>query len=628
MKFGLALALLALFIIPSAYGYEESPKLVQASEILADISKGEPIIYDHIVVKGDLILDGLSLPIKHVDRTYYERSIDSKMIGLSGEFVLVRSPITITNSVIDGQTNFNDALFINAVNFRGTQFSKSQFNNTIFQENVKFNDATFRDDAWFNGSIFLKDAFFQNAKFNCSFVSFRRTSFLGNISFLQTDFSASDKLSNIDFGATNYFGKFADFGGANFSEGIANFKGANFSKCHTSFRKAIFNGSNVNFPEVKFFHSTDFFEASFWKGDANFDEASFASGDINFIGTNFSLVSFKKVNLSGQSINFDEAKFNEKVSFNEAKFNGKKIYFSNAKFYGGDTDFSNTEFAGGGVIFDGANFYKGKANFQRARFRGEYASFQNTKFPERAVFYGAIFDKEADFSDALFREYSDFNCSIFKEDALFENTTFYGNLSLTRARYNKLFIRWHKIKRDLIYDETAYLSLMKNFKDLGYLEDFDYCYLKYRREYQKQEWPLIGDWEEYIRKAADKFLDISYCYGLDPFRPIYCSLIIISIFSLFFFIFPNVPNVNYLFPKGNNYRESRIDIVRSRVISAITLSIIAFLSETKLLVDSPKIRRNWPLALKMLIYFERFLGMIFSILFIIALSMTVVRQLS
>lgn len=59
----------------------------------------------------------------------------------------------------------------------------------------------------------------------------------------------------------------------------------------------------------------------------------------------------------------------------------------------------------------------------------------------------------------------------FKENVLFENTDFVGELSLSKARYNKLFIRWYNITSGLVYDDAAYMSLMKNFKDLGYYED-------------------------------------------------------------------------------------------------------------------------------------------------------------
>ena len=96
------------------------------------------------------------------------------------------------------------------------------------------------------------------------------------------------------------------------------------------------------------------------------------------------------------------------------------------------------------------------------------------------------FNKEAKFNDVVFKGNTSFNSSQFKGDALFENTTFQSKLSLTETRYNKLFIRWHNITGGLVYDDAAYMSLMKNFKDMGYFEDYDSCYFQYRKEHRAQ----------------------------------------------------------------------------------------------------------------------------------------------
>jgi len=46
--------------------------VIQASEILAKIERGEDVEYDDVIVEGDLDISGLELPTKHVERTNYE----------------------------------------------------------------------------------------------------------------------------------------------------------------------------------------------------------------------------------------------------------------------------------------------------------------------------------------------------------------------------------------------------------------------------------------------------------------------------------------------------------------------------------------------------------------------------
>ncbi|MDD1726826.1 MAG: pentapeptide repeat-containing protein, partial [Methanothrix sp.] len=146
------------------------------------------------------------------------------------------------------------------------------------------------------------------------------------------------------------------------------------------------------------------------------------------------------------------------------------------------------------------------------------AYFKNTTF-NVTDFTEGQFDKEARFEDASFTGKTSFENARFKEDALFENATFEDELNLTRARYSKLFIRWHSLQGGLAYDDAAYMSLMKNFKDLGYYEDYDSCYFAYRKAHRSQEdWPSVPDWEEAIRKFIDRPLEWFYGYGTKPFN--------------------------------------------------------------------------------------------------------------
>jgi hypothetical protein len=75
--------------------------VIQASEILAKIERGEPVEYDGVIVAGDLDISGLELPTEHVDRTEAE-----KRLGLSDELKVISSQISIINSEIQGNANF------------------------------------------------------------------------------------------------------------------------------------------------------------------------------------------------------------------------------------------------------------------------------------------------------------------------------------------------------------------------------------------------------------------------------------------------------------------------------------------------------------------------------------------
>ena len=89
-------------------------------------------------------------------------------------------------------------------------------------------------------------------------------------------------------------------------------------------------------------------------------------------------------------------------------------------------------------------------------------------------------------------------------DRLVALKIFDGTLYLTRAKYDRLYIRWKNIK-ELGYDDAAYLALQENFKKLGYLEDYDGCYYEYRKAHRGQDWSgkyhaMMSPSEEWIRK--------------------------------------------------------------------------------------------------------------------------------
>ena len=71
--------------------------VIQASEILAKIKRGEDVEYDGVIVEGDLDISGLELPTEHVERTAFDKQLE-----LSDNLKLINQQITITNSEIRG----------------------------------------------------------------------------------------------------------------------------------------------------------------------------------------------------------------------------------------------------------------------------------------------------------------------------------------------------------------------------------------------------------------------------------------------------------------------------------------------------------------------------------------------
>jgi len=79
--------------------------VVQASEILAKIERGEDVEYDGVIIEGDLDISGLDLLTERVRRTKHELQK-----GLFEELKVISSEIKIINSEIQG-VNFYNAYF-------------------------------------------------------------------------------------------------------------------------------------------------------------------------------------------------------------------------------------------------------------------------------------------------------------------------------------------------------------------------------------------------------------------------------------------------------------------------------------------------------------------------------------
>lgn len=277
--------------------YDECPEgkrgTVEASKIFAQIQNGNRIKYDCVVITGDLG------PFSSQNLLY-----------------IVKYPITITNSIIQGNVNFENVIFENAVEFR----------ETCFTDQVNFKGSIFKQQCIFEGSHFKEPTHFSDI------VRRKRAHFYGYTNFKRTIFEKYVDFRNVVFESG------AEFSSLNLEESILNrsvFKG------ETLFTGAEFKGL-AQFTACEF-KSVEFRRAKF-KKEAYFQNASF-----------------------NEFASFLQSCFTEFTDFNKATFSGDGG-FAEARFNGYFTDFRNVLFLG--------TF----GNFRGSEFNGEFVSFRNAKF--------------------------------------------------------------------------------------------------------------------------------------------------------------------------------------------------------------------------------------------------------
>jgi hypothetical protein len=297
-------------ILSTAEGFDGRYKEISASEIRNRIQIGEPLEYDHVIIKGEINLSQLNLP---------------------GKSTIISSPVRINDSIIEDAANFNNIIFNKSVNFNGSYFNNtadfdySKFNDTAdfgfskFKRTARFYGAHFEGSAHFLHANFDGVAYFELSEFNNTadfgFSNFTRSArfsssyFKGNGQFLRANFSGT-----ADFGSSK-FNSTANFLNSHF-EGIASFRGANF--CDT----ANFEGSDFNniasFRIVSFDRNAKFARSQF-KSTADFDSTNF-TGAADF----------------GLSKYYSDATFNRSIFMKDAIFASlifyKNAHFSNSKF--------------------------------------------------------------------------------------------------------------------------------------------------------------------------------------------------------------------------------------------------------------------------------------------------------
>jgi len=204
-------------------------KKVYAREILDKIEAGKSVEYYNTIIDGNLDLNELNLPKKHIVR----KNLEIESIGVSEEVKIVKSPIIIKDCLIRGSLDFGDGLFLGEIDFCGTTFDYacfagtvfnfgSSFTGTSFNESANFEAVTFNGGSDFRRSIFRSDALFIMAKFD-GWAEFQKAVFGGKADFLRAQFD------NSYFNEAQFNGEvFFDF--AQFSGEILTFRDAKFEE--------------------------------------------------------------------------------------------------------------------------------------------------------------------------------------------------------------------------------------------------------------------------------------------------------------------------------------------------------------------------------------------------------------
>lgn len=270
----LVLFILILVILPQHAAAEE--KVINASEIIGNISRGEPVEVTNCVIIGDLDVSEIRDNLTEIEIDGIERKI-------------VESQIRIRDSAIQGNVNFNPIHFNDTVVFKNVTFEGVAFFwYATFNKTPDFQDSTFKDKADFGEATFNEGAPFSRVKFN--YASFLNATFNNNAFFDSTTFDDRAIFRNAIF-----------------------VKKANFYNC-------IFNDAAIFF-NATFNNSADFQWATF-NGAVTFEDATF-NGYANFIH-----VTFKKAYFEGATftkIDFRYVDF-DIIEINWSQLKGKLIY--------------------------------------------------------------------------------------------------------------------------------------------------------------------------------------------------------------------------------------------------------------------------------------------------------------
>jgi hypothetical protein len=464
----LALVLVSSIFIPSLCSSQQAEKIIRAEDILVKIETGAPVDYDNVIIQGNLNVSDLELPIKYRELSEFEQSIDY----LSTDAKYIDSAININHSEINGSIYCDNIIFNKTIVFRGC----------IFDRDVHFRGTQFRDGASFQNARFAGNAFLEWAEF-CGTADFENSIFYNSAHFLEVVFLNYSKFMKVEFR------NFVDMRGAKHI-GPANFASSIFGN-DAYFNKIHFS-NDIDFRNVRFYGFASFWESNF-EGDADFRGTEF-HGQATFPNSQFKGI-----------IRLDDVKFDSLADFR------KSVFLNDALFWN--------------------SLFKEKADFRDAIFE-KNVDFENAIMNAKADFSHVHFSNDrnflARFLNTSFLGDVSFDYSSFSPITDMRNSDFNGSLNMTHAIFDRIEIRWNDMKDKLVCDESVYLALINNFKNLGQFKDADDCtyqYGKYR----------LGNFDSGWSRIEDTISWITCGFGVRPYFIIVWAFLFTFLFGCLYY---------------------------------------------------------------------------------------------
>lgn len=477
--------------------------IIEASQIMEQIIEGRDIEYSNVTIKGNMDFSKRSL--SHQKRFKDFEGINGAIYGSE-----LAPKIKIKNSILEGDIDFSNAVFSMEIDFGGTTFKGT----------VDFNKAEFREKTWFGNSTFLNKADFCEAKF------------------LQRAYFRGSKFLDIaDFSFTRFYED------VHFSE--AEFSNLIFLKS-LFYERALFIGSSFN-GKVLFANSIFdkflSFEDAYFHAETNFEGAVFGNNSNSYLpGIRFGLSrSASLIEENNYCTSFSRSRFNDICNYSKVKF-FYPAFFKNVIIYGT-------------INFNNAIFFK-NINFEGASFICQATNFESAKFMKSVSFKDVNFSRITDFNNVEFFQYTDFTGSKIDGTIKANNSYFGGSIIFADAdieilsmmetriaekaevvlrgsRINRIYMKWELLKKHIklnypdFVDWQAFNSLIKNYKELSWDDDYDNCLYDYK---SKKENGIL----------ADMISLIFIGYGVKLWIP--AMWVCLTILSLFYEITLNSPS--------------------------------------------------------------------------------------
>ena len=413
------------------------------------------------------------------------------------------------NIQIEPSIIFNKVKFKGIVDFSNTSLYGIKFENVDFigeGKNIFFKNSSLYDDIKFKNVNFNFSTHFNNSEIEK--LSFEDTTFKGNTNFREISFNGETKFLNCTFTSLQ-----------NDTSGEVSFSGSTFKQ-------------KVEFLESKFQIKTSF--SYFEKKDELRLEATNFERDAIFSNCTFGQSNIEEKSIS--SIDFSNAKFNQKVKFSFSTFNSEVI-FKNTKFkdllYFHKVDFYQP------TQFHFTDFTK-KAFFSNTHFFKEiqflYCEVESSSFIR---FESSIFEKCLEISRSNF-DYCKlrfWDIQIKGEDKINEYTNYekdFGETLIEPSVYSK-------IRESFRFIKSTFYAENNKIEGLRFYEKEMSVYLEEKRAEDKKS-KQSKDKEELMTLNSNLTTTTSNKKGLNNIRKEYVNTYnFLSLIELFFLMICIIP---------------------------------------------------------------------------------------